>query len=642
MIRTTGLVIGVIVALVHPAASNAGQPPALATDQFGDALPLGAVARLGSLRWRHTAPVSYVAFAADGKSIVSAGSDGFFRIWEYPSGKPLRRFGPGNAERIDSMRGQRRIWHGEYPIPFAISKNGKSAAIFAGRQITVYAVATGKKQAELLLPGDEKQPQFSGADSLAFSPDGLLLAVSAKNGTVYVWEMADAKLMYKLATKQTEGWGAVLAFTADGKQLLTSTHEGGYDNPKYAIRVWDTATGHELLAKRGTGKTCIDSAAFAPDGKLLALVCYDRSVLLVDPATGKTVRTLEPPSSDATFLLFSQDGNTVFKRLTGMAVGQWDVRTGKLLRHFGQMADDEDQVSLCGAALALSPDGKELAVCAMGNRIHFFSLATGQEKNLGGHGTAVDCLQFAAEGSRLWTSDVGGETCVWEFRAAKQATLPPFPDKYFGASISPDGRFAIQQKPHHEGFMAFDLIAMRENHLKWPSEDVNLLPLRLALAPDGKTFAMRWFEFQKIELYDVPSLQLRHTFAIGTTLAEGGPSRNSSANVEAKGVIVFSQNGRYVAACSDLKNLAVWDTITGKKMISLPLPEGVVDFNCAFTPDHRGLLLDLEDGTVLFVELATGKKRHSFGTKLEPSSDIPLEGSIVYAGQEIAQMPKLP
>jgi WD40 repeat protein len=152
MLRTISMMIGTVIALCFSTEATPGRPTAPATDKRGDHLPVGAVSRLGSLRWRHIGPVSYVAFAADGKSVISAGADGLFRVWEYPSGKELRRFGPGSAEEISSGFGSRSIMNQNFPIPFAVSKDGKHAAIFGGRKITLYDVATGRERAMLQLP----------------------------------------------------------------------------------------------------------------------------------------------------------------------------------------------------------------------------------------------------------------------------------------------------------------------------------------------------------------------------------------------------------------------------------------------------------------------------------------------------------
>src|SRR5207244_2817126 len=60
----------------------------VATDQYGDALPPGAFARLGTVRFRHPNRAGPLAYSPDGKTLLSAGKT--IRVWDIATGKPVR------------------------------------------------------------------------------------------------------------------------------------------------------------------------------------------------------------------------------------------------------------------------------------------------------------------------------------------------------------------------------------------------------------------------------------------------------------------------------------------------------------------------------------------------------------------------
>src|SRR5262249_58673905 len=91
------------------APAKAGTPTdrAVIKDLYGDVLPPGAIARLGTVRFRHNSTIVFAAFLPGGKSVVSVSYDGVACIWEFPSGKEIRRFEsfPAN-ERSSGSAGQ--------------------------------------------------------------------------------------------------------------------------------------------------------------------------------------------------------------------------------------------------------------------------------------------------------------------------------------------------------------------------------------------------------------------------------------------------------------------------------------------------------------------------------------------------------
>jgi WD40 repeat protein len=79
-------------------------PPVVSgrTDVFGDPLPDGSLARLGTVRLRHgtrqmVEAITTVAVSVDGKTLASAGSDQTVRLWETATGRELHRLAAHKA-----------------------------------------------------------------------------------------------------------------------------------------------------------------------------------------------------------------------------------------------------------------------------------------------------------------------------------------------------------------------------------------------------------------------------------------------------------------------------------------------------------------------------------------------------------------
>src|SRR5207249_2494073 len=90
----------------EPPAPEKPKPVAAAkpvrTDLYGDPLPQGAIARMGTVRFRHEDSVNSVAFSPDGKTLASASNDKTVRLWEAASGKEIRQL-HGHQDSVMSI-----------------------------------------------------------------------------------------------------------------------------------------------------------------------------------------------------------------------------------------------------------------------------------------------------------------------------------------------------------------------------------------------------------------------------------------------------------------------------------------------------------------------------------------------------------
>lgn len=341
MIRQTPLLLLAWVSLTPAAAAPR-------TDAHGDPLPPGAVARLGTLRLRHSGGVRALAFAADGKTLASAGDDRTIRLWDVATGKEVCQV--GRQIEVSLLR-------------FLPGGQGLLAGSRAPEEgVQVWNVG-GAKQRRML----------SGADELTFlavSEDGKLLAwAGGQRWTQDAYSPKALHLVDGVTGKEVRRLAVAdavrsLALSADGKRLAVG-------DSAHQVRLWDAATGALLQRLKPPSSMTVWNLSFSPDGKVLAAYGTGRPVFW-DTRTGKMVRQLGNASTNAQHLGFSPNGKILASAQEAEA-HLWDVATGKLL---GRLVGHGFEVR----CLAFSPDGKTLATGSEDRTIRFWDVITRKAK----------------------------------------------------------------------------------------------------------------------------------------------------------------------------------------------------------------------------------------------------------------------
>jgi WD40 repeat protein len=617
LLRFAALVVLAIIAGVVPwlpAAEDAAAP--------------GLVATLKG----HTEAVYAVAFAPDGKNVVTGSGDHSVRVWDAATGKEIKSFG-GAA--------------GHQNLVLGVSVSPDGSLIASGASDNTAKIWDFPSSTPL-----RDIAKSDGSRILAVSPDGTKIAGGDKDGHVKIWNAADGKEL--LALEGHKGAVTGLAFSGNG-QLLVSCGED------HTLRFWNPANG-QAIAVTGAHPAAVRGVAFSPnnnavysagadgglkfwalppvaskalgtphgdavtalalsgDGAQVISGGADKSVRLTNTANGQLIRDFKDAAAGVESVALSPNGAFIAAATADRRLLVWQVKDGQLLANVAQPATGlafnpaSNQLLTGGRdgalklwamppvaprtlahldavhAAVVSADGKRLFTAGADKIVRIWNLADTRqpERQLSGHTGAVNAVAVSPDGKTLASADEAGLIRFWDPAKGQPTTI-------LGAHAGPATSLAFHSSGQLLSASADGSVKLWQPPAAMASPLVHPGPVTSAvLSPDG-TRLLTGCGDKQARLWNLATGQVERPFS-GHTL----------------GVLCVAMNaaGTQIAAGGADKTLLIWGAADGKELKKFTLAAAI--HSVAFSPEGKSLAAGLADNTIHLLDVAMGKEIKAF------------------------------
>ncbi|MCK9925090.1 WD40 repeat domain-containing protein [Frankia sp. AgPm24] len=372
----------------------------------------------------HTAEVRALAYNPAGTLILTGSDDGTARLWDVTDPAQPREISQlaredGTGLVLDANQQVRAV---------AFSHSGRSAATGSFDTTARVFTVTDPAHPRQIYVDD----QTSSVDSVAFSPDGQMLALASASTVKLVNPLHNDDAL-ELLPHPAKVLG--LAFSPDGRTLATGAADA-------SMRQWSvldhTLAGHTKF---------IWNALVAPNGRFVVTGAYDNTTMLwdlADPARPRSIQTLTGHDGAINGLALTGDSRTLATSGQDGRIMLWDTTNP---RHVTALATMRESAYIVGE-LVFSPDRRTLYAAVGDGELAVWDVhdprAPRALARVNAHRFGLTAVAVSPDGHTLATGGPDHQLRLWDVRTpgrpAPLATLGGFPATVTSIRFSSDGQ----------------------------------------------------------------------------------------------------------------------------------------------------------------------------------------------------------
>lgn len=438
--------------------------------------------------------------------------------------------------------------------------------------ISIASVVAQRPKAELIV----QTGHASSVRSVAFSPDGKLIASLGLDNAIKLWDAASGKEIRAIGGSEAS---ASVAFSPDGRSLATVSFK------TRSVMLFSVATGELIRRFPPVEDVLIWDMRFSPAGDRIATIGYYNRVRIYDALTGSEIKTRHLGGRFGAFVIlaFSPDGRYIAAP---------DARGVTIFAVDG----DDGFVLPAGAegtrSLAFSPDGKFLAIGESSGQIRIFDIAGRLlARTLSPRvSAAVVSLAYAADGRTLAGGSADGTVTLWDLTEAfpTPKTISAHAKGVYTLAFRPDGR-SLASGGDDDTIRLWETTTQK---LIGTLAPIASLIFSVEFSPDGRILAIAR-ENRTVQLWSAES---------------GNELRTLTGHAGLIYRTEFSPDGKLLASASADRTIRLWDVETGAMVREIHGHTGEVR-RLAFSPDGTTLASGDSNGWIILWDVRSGQRR---------------------------------